>query len=84
MAVAIVASTGVVLASVYALRFYIRAMHNREGPAVTSFEMSFRDGLVIVPLVLVIIAFALFPQRAIDAGEPAVQATSQAVTGGSR
>ena len=74
MAVAIIASTGVVLASVYALRFYIRAMHNRQGPAVTSFEMSLRDALVIVPLVLAIIAFALFPQRAIDAGEPAVQA----------
>jgi NADH-quinone oxidoreductase subunit M len=84
LAVALIASTGVVLASVYALRFYIRAMHNRQGPAVTSFEMSFRDGLVIVPLVLVIVAFALYPQRAIDAGEPAVQATSQAVTGGAR
>ena len=82
LAVAIVASTGVVLASVYALRFYIRAMHNRQGAAVTSFEMSLRDGLVIVPLVLAIVAFALFPQRAIDAGEPAVQASSQAVTGG--
>ena len=82
LAVALIASTGVILASVYALRFYIRAMHNRQGPAVTSFEMSFRDGLVIVPLVLVIIAFALYPQRAIDAGEPAVQASSQAVTGG--
>jgi NADH-quinone oxidoreductase subunit M len=84
LAVALVASTGVVLASVYALRMYIRAMHNRQGPAVTSFEMSLRDGLVIVPLVLVIVAFALFPQRALDAGEPAVQAASQAVTGGTR
>jgi NADH-quinone oxidoreductase subunit M len=84
LAVAIVASTGVVLASVYALRMYIRAMHNRQGPAVTSFEMSLRDALVIVPLVLAIVAFALFPQRALDAGEPAVQAASQAVTGGTR
>ncbi len=84
MAVAIVASTGVVLASVYALRMYIRAMHNRQGPAVTSYEMSFRDALVIVPLVAVIIAFALFPQSAIEAGEAAVQASSQAVTGGAR
>jgi NADH-quinone oxidoreductase subunit M len=84
MAVAIVASTGVVLASVYALRMYIRAMHNRQGPTVTSFEMSFRDGLVIVPLVAVIVAFALFPQSAIEAGEAAVQASSQAVTGGAR
>jgi NADH-quinone oxidoreductase subunit M len=84
LAIAIIASTGVVLASVYALRMYIRSMHNRQGPTVTSFEMSLRDGLVIVPLVLAIIAFALFPQRAIDAGEPAAQGASQAVTGSAR
>jgi NADH-quinone oxidoreductase subunit M len=84
LAIALIASTGVILASVYALRMYIRSMHNRQGAAVTSFEMSVRDALVIVPLVLAIIAFALFPQRAIDAGEPAVQGASQAVTGSAR
>ena len=84
LAIALITSTGVVLASVYALRMYIRSMHNRQGAAVTSFEMSVRDALVIVPLVLAIIAFALFPQRAIDAGEPAVQGASQAVTGSAR
>ena len=52
---------GVVLASVYALRMYIRSMHNRVGPKVESFELSFRDGLVLVPLVLAILAFALYP-----------------------
>jgi NADH-quinone oxidoreductase subunit M len=80
LAIAFIASIGVVLASVYALRMYIRSMHNRQGPAVTSFEMSVRDGLVIVPLVLCILAFAVFPQRAIDAGERAVQGVSQAAT----
>ena len=80
LAIALIASVGVILASVYALRMYIRSMHNRQGPTVTSFEMSLRDAVVIVPLVLAIIAFALFPQRALDAGEPAVQAASQAVT----
>jgi NADH-quinone oxidoreductase subunit M len=80
LAVAIIASTGVVLASVYALRFYIRAMHNRQGPAVTSFDMSLRDGLVLVPLVLAVLAFALYPQLALEAGEGAVQAVSEAVT----
>ena len=34
MAFAFIASIGVVLASVYALRMYIRTMHNRTGPAV--------------------------------------------------
>ena len=32
LAIAFIASTGVVLASVYALRMYIRSMHNRVGP----------------------------------------------------
>ncbi len=84
LAVALIASTGVILASVYALRMYIRAMHNRQGPAVTSFEMSLRDAVVIVPLVLAILAFAVFPQRALDAGEPAVQAVTESVTGSGR
>ena len=34
LAIAIIASIGVVLASVYALRMYIRSMHNRVGPKV--------------------------------------------------
>jgi NADH-quinone oxidoreductase subunit M len=82
LVLALVASTGVVLASVYALRMFIRTMHNRTGPAVTSFDLSLRDGLVIVPLVLAILAFAVFPQRALDAGEPAVQAAVESVLGG--
>ena len=44
---------------------YIRAMHNRAGPTVTSFEMTLRDALVLVPLVLAILAFALYPQLAL-------------------
>jgi len=78
-AIAIIASIGVVLASVYALRMYIRSMHNRVGPKVQSFELSFRDGLVLVPLVLAILAFALYPQLALDAGEEAIKSTVQAV-----
>jgi NADH-quinone oxidoreductase subunit M len=84
MAIAFIASIGVVLASVYALRMYIRSMHNRQGTTVTSFDLTLRDAIVIVPLVLAIIAFALFPQRAIDAGQPAVRGASQAVTGAAR
>jgi len=78
-AIAFVASIGVVLASVYALRMYIRSMHNRVGPQVTSFDLSLRDGLVLVPLVLAILAFALYPQLALDSGEAAIKSTVQAV-----
>ena len=79
LALAIVASTGVVLASVYALRMYIRSMHNRVGPKVNSFEISVRDSLVLVPLVLAIVAFAVYPQAALNAGQQAVKSSVQAV-----
>lgn len=69
----IVAFTGVVMAAFYALRLYIRAMHNRTGPRVESREMSLRDGLVLVPLVLVILAISLYPQFALERTEKTVK-----------
>ena len=69
MAIALIASTGVVLAAVYALRLYIRTMHNRTGPRVEPQEMTRRDGLVLVPLVLAIIAISLYPQFALERSE---------------
>src|SRR3954464_4007839 len=81
LVIALIASTGVILASVYALRMYIRAMHNRAGPTVISAEMSLRDAVVLVPLVLAILAFAVYPQQAVKAGEPAVKSVTKAVTG---
>ncbi len=73
LAIALIASTGVALASVYMLRMYIRSMHNRVGEQVTSYDLSARDGLVLVPLVLCIIAFALYPQQALEHSEPSVK-----------
>jgi NADH-quinone oxidoreductase subunit M len=80
IAFAVIAFTGVGMAAVYALRLFIRAMHNREGPDVESRELSFADGAVIAPLVLVILALALYPQFALHRGDLAVQATLQPVT----
>jgi NADH-quinone oxidoreductase subunit M len=77
MAVAFIASLGVVLASVYALRFYIRSMHNRSGPAVTSYEISASDGVVLVPLILCVIAFALYPQQALTDSQRSVRLVMQ-------
>jgi NADH-quinone oxidoreductase subunit M len=56
-------------------------MHNRVGETVTSCEMSVRDGLVLVPLVLVIIAFALYPQQALKDSEPTVTRVVSAASG---
>jgi NADH-quinone oxidoreductase subunit M len=73
--IAIVAFTGVVLASVYTLRLFIRAMHNRVGPRVASREISFGDALVVAPLVALILALALYPQLALHKSEDSVKAS---------
>jgi NADH-quinone oxidoreductase subunit M len=74
LAMSVIAFTGVALASVYMLRMFIRTMHNRPGPHVTSREIALRDGLVLAPLVLCILAFGLYPQGALRQSEPAVKA----------
>ena len=75
--IALVAVTGVVLASVYMLRMFIRAMHNRVGAGVDSQDIRFADGLVLVPLVAVILALALYPQVLLDKGEKTIPAQVQ-------
>jgi NADH-quinone oxidoreductase subunit M len=85
LAIAIIAFTGVALASVYMLRAYIRTMHNRTGPDVVSRDLSVRDGLVIVPLVVAIVAFGVYPQAALRDSEGGVKAAvrnPQAVAAG--
>jgi NADH-quinone oxidoreductase subunit M len=74
LVIAIVAFSGVVLASVYALRLFIRAMHNRVGPSVASREISLLDGAVLVPLIAVIVFLGLYPQLALHRSEVAVKA----------
>jgi NADH-quinone oxidoreductase subunit M len=74
LAIAVIAFAGVVGASFYALRVFIGAMHNRVGPRVTSREASTRELAALVPLVLVILAFALYPQFALKRSEPTLKA----------
>ena len=73
LVIAVIAFVGVVMASVYMLRAYIRTVHNRKGPAVDSRDLSLRDGLVLAPIVAVIIAFGLYPQLALEQSEQAVK-----------
>jgi NADH-quinone oxidoreductase subunit M len=72
LVIAAIAFVGVGMAAVYSLRLFIRTMHNRVGPEVASREISFREGLVLVPLVAVILFFALYPQLALHKGEPTI------------
>ena len=78
---ALVATAGVVLASVYMIRFFIRAMHNRTTPAVESREICPLELGVIGPLVAIVIALGVYPQVLLEGSERAVARTVAAVTG---
>jgi NADH-quinone oxidoreductase subunit M len=74
LAIAVIAFTGVAMASVYMLRAYIGTMHSRAGRSVgETRDLGWRDSLVLVPLVLCILAFALYPQAALQDGEQAAK-----------
>jgi NADH-quinone oxidoreductase subunit M len=75
LAIALVASVGVVGAAVYALRLYIRSMHNRVGPHVDSREIGLREAFVLVPVVLVVLVFAFYPQFGLHRSEPSLKAS---------
>jgi NADH-quinone oxidoreductase subunit M len=79
LAIAAIAFSGVVMASVYALRLFIRAMHNRVDPKVKSRDITVLDGLVLVPLVAVILMLALYPQFALHRSEGSVKAAVTSV-----
>ena len=72
MPIALIASTGVVGASAYAIRLFIGWMHNRVGPKVTSFEIGIGDALAIVPMVLVILVFAFYPPFGLSRSQKSV------------
>jgi NADH-quinone oxidoreductase subunit M len=72
LAIAAIAFAGVVMASVYALRLFIRSMHNRVGVGVKSRELTRRDALVLLPMLAVIVFLALYPQGALERSEKSV------------
>ena len=56
-------------------------MHNRKPDGVASREISLRDGVILAPLVLCILALALYPQLILHRADPSVQ---QSVARGDR
>jgi NADH-quinone oxidoreductase subunit M len=75
LAIAVIAFAGVVGAAFYALRVFIGAMHNRVGPKVASREIGVADLAALVPIVVVILAFAFYPQFALKRSEATVKTT---------
>ncbi len=78
--IALLASIGVVGAAAYALRLYVQSMHNRVGANVSSREIALTDGAVIVPVVLVILVLAFYPQFGLKRSEPTVRTTLAGTT----
>lgn len=79
VAIAIVASVGVALAAYYALRMYQRTMQNPLPPGSDSREISLRDALIIVPMVLVLVILAFAPQIVLGETGDAVSAVVEKV-----
>jgi NADH-quinone oxidoreductase subunit M len=67
----LVASLGVILASVYMIRVFQRTMHNRPGPVVESREIGRIDLVAIAPLVAIIVALGVYPNFVVDRTEAA-------------
>jgi NADH-quinone oxidoreductase subunit M len=74
VAVSAIAFLGVLGAAYYALRMFIGSMHNRVGPKVESREIGITDAAVLVPIVLVILALAFYPQFGLRRTETSVRA----------
>jgi NADH-quinone oxidoreductase subunit M len=77
-----VATIGVVLAAVYMLRFFQRAMHNRgtagdEETEARSRELDGYEFGLLLPAVLIVLALAIYPQYVVERVEPGAK---QAVT----
>jgi NADH:ubiquinone oxidoreductase subunit 4 (subunit M) len=61
---------------------YQRAMHNRQGPAVESRELSRRDFALIAPLVAVVIALGVYPNFVLSRTEVTTVSSVQAFATG--
>jgi NADH-quinone oxidoreductase subunit M len=73
LALALLASAGVVGAAVYALRLFIRTMHNPPGPRVASRDIGLSDLAAIVPIVGVIVVLAFYPQFGLRRSEASLK-----------
>jgi NADH-quinone oxidoreductase subunit M len=75
IAIALIAGSGIALAAFYSLRLYQRTMHNRLPEGVVSRDLTLRESVVLVPLVLAIVGLALYPALITKRGEASVDRT---------
>ena len=78
--VAVIATTGIVLAAGYVLWMVQRTTHGTPNPALAKIagmrrDLSVREGIVVAPLILLILGLGVYPKPIIDVINPAVRAT---------
>ncbi len=70
---AVAATAGVILAAIYLLWSYQRTFHGRaEGPNAGFAEMTMRERIVMVPLVVLIVLLGVYPRPVLDRIAPSV------------
>ncbi len=77
---AVVATAGVILAAVYLLWAYQRVFHGRpEGPNATFPEMTWKERMVMAPLIALIVFLGVYPKPVLDRVRPSVDQLIQHV-----
>jgi NADH-quinone oxidoreductase subunit M len=75
-AAAVIATLGIILASLYILLMYQRTMTGEENESTAKMrDLNLREAWVIAPLLAVIVALGFYPQPVLDVINPAVERT---------
>lgn len=69
----VVATSGVALAAFYALRLFQRSMHNRATASADSREITGDELTLLLPVIAVLLALAVYPQLMAEKIEPATE-----------
>jgi NADH-quinone oxidoreductase subunit M len=81
LTLAVLASLGLVAATLYALRLIQRAFHGPRLGGERPPDLTVRDMTILTAMMVAILWLGLYPQPVFDAATPALQRVQQAVTG---
>jgi NADH-quinone oxidoreductase subunit M len=78
--VAVVATLGIILAAAYVLWMVQRTTQGRPNPALDAVpamrqDLSWRERIVVAPLIVLLLVFGFYPKPLLDVINPAVAAT---------
>jgi len=75
-ALAIIATSGIILAAIYVLLLYQRTMQGTQNPKVSGFrDLNVREIVAVAPLIIMIGVLGVYPKPVLDIINPAVAAT---------